>query len=163
MKREPTMTEETLRTQVALGWVLALLVVGWMFSVMITQSALAGDGFRELHHDPGLRGLPEVIWTVPFYALMPIYVYLVSGFRTRVLRWVAVGHAGLRFAFWILHHIWHVYRKTRPDFTSHAIDITLHLVNLWVLVKSIQWAKLPPPAHEMNKLSVTEEVVLQER
>jgi hypothetical protein len=34
---------------------LALLVLGWMFSVMITQSALADDGFRELRHNPGLH------------------------------------------------------------------------------------------------------------
>jgi hypothetical protein len=157
------MTEEALRTQIALGWVLALLVLGWMFSVLITQSALADDGFRELHHDPGLRGLPSLIDTIPFYALMPIYVYLVSGFRTRALRWVAVATAGLGFVFWILHHLSHWHRGTRPDATSHVLDITLHLIGLWVLVRSIQWAKLPPPAREMNKLSVTEEVVLQER
>jgi hypothetical protein len=158
MEREPTMTEETLCTQIALGWALALLVLGWMFSVMITQSALANDGFHELHRDPGLEGLPSVIYMVPFYALMPIYVYLVR-FRTRALRWLAVAAAGFKFLMWILHHLWHWYHGTRPDATSHVIDITLHLVGLWVLVKSIQWAKLPPPAREMNKHSVTEEVV----
>ena len=72
---------------------------------------------------------------------MPIYVYLVSGFRTRALRWVAVAAAVRSFVFRILHHLWHWHCGTRPDATSHVIDITLHLVSLWVLVKSIQWAK----------------------
>jgi hypothetical protein len=71
---------------------------------------------------------------------MPIYVYLISGFRARALRWVAVAGAVRSFVFWILHHLWHWHRGTRPDATSHVIDITLHLVGLWVLVKSIQWA-----------------------
>lgn len=154
MRIEPTMREETLRTQIAIGSITNLLILCMMFAFMITGSALADNGFRALHRDPGIRGLNMLVYMVPYYALMPIYVYWVSGLRLRFLRWVAVANAGLGFVFWILHHLSHWHFGERPDFGSHVMDLTLHAVGLWVLVQSITWAKLPLSVSVVDRVPV---------
>lgn len=159
MKHAPTIREESLRTQIALAAITALLTLCWMLVFMITESALADNGFHALHGDPGR--VSSIIFIVPLYALIPVYVYLVGNLRPRVFRWILVALAGLAFVFWILHHLSHWQFGQRPTFGSHIVDLTLHVVGLWMLVNSIKWAKLPPPAREIDRASVAHEMALR--
>ena len=143
MTSEPSLREESLRIQIALGWIAILVVLCWIFAIMICESAMANTNFRDLLRDPGVEGLPSLVYIGAFYGLMPLFVYLVTGFRTRIFRWIAVAAAGLGLIFWILHHLSHVYAMTRTTFTSNVLDVTLHALGLWVLVNSIKWAKIP--------------------
>jgi len=161
MKNEPTMRETSLRAQIAVGWVTNLLILCMMFVFMITDSALADNGFRALHRDPGFRGLRMLVYMVPYYALMPIYIYWASNYRVRFLRWVAVTTAALGLVFFILHHLSHWHFGQRPDFNSNVLDLTLHGVGLWVLMNSIKWAKLPLPARDTENAALTENASLQ--
>jgi hypothetical protein len=140
--------EESLRSQIALGWAINLAIMSIMLGFMILQSILteAESGFRSLHFDPGRSGAKWLVFVIALYALMPAYVSLVNGLRPRIFRWIAVALAAVGLVFFLLHHLSHWYFGQRPDFSSHVLDLTLHLIGLWVLVNSVRWAKLPPSA-----------------
>ena len=138
--------DDTLRDQIALGWVTALCVGCLMFIFMIMEGAIADNHFKMLKFDPGAQGLKVLVYLIPAYALMPVYVCLVHGLRTRAVRWVAVVMATLGLLFFLLHHLSHWYFGSRPDFASHVIDLTLHILGLWVLTNSVRWALMPPSA-----------------
>jgi hypothetical protein len=138
--------EDTLRDQIALGWITNLVVGCLMFVFMTMESAIADNHFKVLKFDPGAQGLKVLVFLVPVYALMPIFVYVVHELRLRVLRWIAVVTASLGLLFFLLHHMSHWYFGSRPDLASHMIDLTLHTVGLWVLINSVRWALAPPPS-----------------
>jgi hypothetical protein len=149
---EPRMREESLRAQISLGWITNLLVGCVMLTFMIIESVLADNDFRDLRIDPGVEGAKgSLVYLLAFYALMPVYVNLVNGIRSRIFRWIAVACAALGFVFFLLHHLSHWYFGARPDFTSHVLDLTLHTVGLWVLVNSVKWAKLPAAVRDTDK------------
>ncbi len=159
------MKEESLRIQIALGAITALLVLCMMLAFMITQSALAGNDFQALQRDPGTRGIRMLVYMVPYYALIPVYVYCFGAFKLRVFRWFMVAVAVLGLVFWLLHHLSHWWFGSRPDFNSHVMDLTLHIVGLWLLVSAIRWAKfprLPLPLREKGDSSVVNDIALQE-
>jgi hypothetical protein len=134
---------ESLRHQVALGWVMQLLMLITMFQMMTVNSILADTNFQTLRKDPG-KSLAWLVYLLAIYALMPMVVYLVDGLRPRVFRWLAVALSCLGFLFFLLHHLGHWYMGQRPTFGSHVLDLSLHLNSLWVIVSSIRWARVPP-------------------
>ena len=140
--------EERLRAEIGLGWIANLLVLTVMLSMMITNSLLTevDTKFRSLRYDPGRSGLRMLVFLVALYALMPVYVSLVRRLRPRAWRWVAVGAAAFGVLFLVFHHLAHWRNGDRADFNSHVLDITLHVIGLWVLFNSVKWAKLPPAA-----------------
>jgi len=145
------MDELSLRTQISFGWITNLLVSSVMLLFMTIESVLADNDFRSLRLDPGMEGVKgSLVYLLAFYALMPVCVNLVAGFRTRVFRWIAVACASVGFVFFLLHHLSHWYFGTRPDFTSHVLDLILHTVGIWVIVNSIKWARLPVAMRETD-------------
>lgn len=136
--------EESLRHQIALGWVLELLVVLLMLLFMVYDSVFMNNNFRALFRDPGTMGIKMLTYVLGFYALMPVFVHLVHGLRTRIGRWFAAGAATLGFFYFLLHHLGHMQFGDRPNFTSHVFDLILHAIALWVIINSVKWAKLPP-------------------
>ena len=139
---------DRLGVQIALGWIACLLVLLGQITYMMLEGMLteASQYFVSLHFDPGQSGLKMIIFMVPYYALMPVYVSIVSGLRSRLFRWLAVASASVALVFGILHHLSHWYGGQRPNFSSHVIDLTLHIIGSWVVFNSIKWAKLPPTA-----------------
>jgi len=134
--------EEGLRGQIALGWVMAAVVLAITLGFMIIESSLVDNNFLALRLDPG----PSVKWLVLVFALQPlmgIYVHLVHGMRPRIFRWVAFGVAAVDFLFFLLHHLSHWVQGQRPDASSHVLDITLEIVLFWVVVSSLKWARFP--------------------
>src|SRR4051794_15560055 len=114
--------EESLRSQIALGWVADMLVLNFpIFNFQIIRSLLTESerGFRTLRYDPGLSGMDILVWILGFYALMPVYVSIVNELRPRVFRWVAVALAILNFGFNILHHLAHYNAGQKPNLSAH--------------------------------------------
>lgn len=146
--------EESLRGRIALGWVMQLLVVVIMLLFMAYASVFMNDDFRSLFRDPGVLGLRTLVYILAFYTLMPIYVHLVHGARPRLFRWIAVAAGALAFVYFLLHHLSHVQRGERPDFTSHVFDLVHHVVSLWVVVNSVRWARFPWAAERIERLEV---------
>lgn len=132
--------EESLRNQIALGWVLELVVVVVMLLFMTIESILMDNNFATLHMDPG-ESTKWMVYLIAFYALMPIYVHLVHGVKPRIFRWLGVALAALGFVFFLLHHLSHWRIGQRPDFSSHVLDLLLHLIGVWVIWSSVRWAR----------------------
>lgn len=143
--------EESLRGRIALGWVINLLLVTIAVLFVTIESILMDDSFRSLRIDPGLRGLASMTYTMALYALMPVYVHLVHGLKTRLFRWIAVAMAALAFVYFLLHHLSHWMGGQRADFTSNVLDLSLHIVGIWVLVNSVKWAKFPRAGTELKE------------
>ena len=135
--------EEGLRNQIALGWVMILLIIVVMLEFMIIGSSLQDPNFMPLDKDPGRLGLRLLTYIFGLYALMPVYVHLVHGARTRIFRWLAVAVAVLGFLYFLLHHLAHWNYGQRPEGITHVFDIVLHLLSIWVIVNSVQWARYP--------------------
>lgn len=138
----------TLATQIAMGWTVSLLVQTIAFMLMVVASLLkeASTNFRSLHFDPGTQGLRLLPYLAAYFALMPFYVYIVDRRRSRALRWLEVAAAVIGGLFLLLHHLSHLYFGQRPDFSANVIDLTLHLISLFIIIKSIRWARGTAPA-----------------
>ena len=134
--------DESLRHRVAHGWTLLLLLQTAMLVFMIVHSVLMDNNFKSLKFDPGTSGLKLISFIFMLYAVMPVYVHLVHGRRSRIWRWVEAVLAMLGFFFLLLHHIAHWYYGQRPTLSSHALDLSIEIVGLWLIVSSIQWARV---------------------
>ena len=137
--------EEGLRNQIALGWTLKLLIVTIMLLFSTIESILMDNNFATLRMDPG-QSIKWMVYLIAFYALMPVYVHLIHGLRTRIGRWVAVGLAAVGFIYFLLHHLAHWQIGQRPDLSSHVLDLTFHAIAIWVIVNSVRWARFPRAA-----------------
>lgn len=134
--------EESLRHQIALGWVLKLLVEVIMLLFMTIASALQDNEFFALKVDPG-QSIRWMVYLIAVSALMPIYVHSVHGLRLRLFRWLAVAVAAVSFVFFLLHHLGHWRAGQRPDLSSHVLDLVMEAVSLWIVVQSVRWARAP--------------------
>jgi hypothetical protein len=134
--------EESLRHQIALGWVLKLLVEAITLLFMTITSILQDNDFFTLKGDPG-QSIHWMVYLIAVSALMPIYVHSVHGLRPRLFRWVAVAVAALSFVFYLLHHLGHWQAGQRPDLSSHVLDLVMEVVSLWIVVQSVRWARAP--------------------
>jgi hypothetical protein len=130
-----------LRNQIALGWVLMLLVLTLTTALMIIQASFTDDNFHSLKVDPGPRSLSFLVFVFGIYVVMPIYVYIVHPFRIAALRWTAVVFSALILLFFVLHHTSHWVHGDRPNLSSHVMDVLHHIVGLWIFVNSIRWAR----------------------
>jgi uncharacterized BrkB/YihY/UPF0761 family membrane protein len=128
--------------QVVVGWVLTLLLIVLMLVVMVIQSILANDDNFALKVDPG-ESIRWMVWKFALYGVLPILVTWIDRWRTRLGRWVLVGAAASSFVFYLLHHLAHWQYGQRPNLASHAIDLAIEVVGLWLLASSIRWARTP--------------------
>lgn len=132
--------EESLRSQIGLGWGLGGVALAMTIGFMIVDSSLMDNNFRSLRADPG-TSIEWLVYVFAVFPLMPVYVNLVHGVRPRLLRWLGVAVAGLELVFFLLHHLSHWQLGERPTVSSHVFDVVLEIVLVWVLVNSIKWAK----------------------
>lgn len=136
--------EESLRSQIAIGWATALIVLAIMLENMILESIFKDNNFKALRYDPGVNGMKMMLFVLGLYALMPMLVSLANNLSTRIVRWLAVAVTALMFLFFAFHHLAHWYYGERPSPSSHVLDVSHHLLMLWVLVNSIRWARFNP-------------------
>jgi len=134
--------EESLRTQIALGWLIMLMTLIIMLTTMIISSSFAKDGLAALSVDPGQAGISMLMWIFGIYALMPVYVNIVRGVKSNGFRWGAVVIASLMLLYFLLHHTSHWIRGERPGVSSHVLDVVHHVAAVWVIFNSVKWAKL---------------------
>lgn len=135
--------DDRLCNQTAHAWIGLLLVMISMLLVM-TIHALIEESPELLYFDPGPAGLRMLILVTGFYALMPMVTHLVHATRLRPLRWLIVVLGVLSLLYFMAHHASHWTRGERPDFNSHVLDLTHHILALWLIVTSVRWARYSP-------------------
>jgi hypothetical protein len=141
--QEKELQDESLRNQIALGWAMSMLVWTIIFAAKTVESILQDDNFRTLRVDPGRQGLKGIVFVAAVYLLMPAYVHLVHGSKSRLYRWIGVVVAVVGFLFFFLPHMMHWVHGWRPDISSHVLDVVLDLLSFWVMVNSVRWARFP--------------------
>jgi hypothetical protein len=132
--------DESLRHQIALGWAMngVALVIGLAFTII--ESSMMNNNFRAIRIDPG-RHMKWLVYVIAMYPFMPMYIHLVHERKARIFRWLAFAAAVLGFFFFLLHHFSHWVAGQRLGPSSHAIDVVIELVSLWVIVNSFRWAR----------------------
>lgn len=129
---------EYLRQSIAIGWIVLLQLVIVMFIVSILRGAIAND-FTGFAKDPGQLGTNIMIVVFTIYALVPA---LVRTFEWRAFRWFVVAISIFFFLFFIAHQLTHMYVDNTQLNLYHTLDFAHHAVMLWIIVCSIQWARL---------------------
>ena len=137
--------DESLRNQIALGWVMNGVVLAFVLLFSIIEASMMNNNFRAIRIDPG-GSLKWLVYVFAAYPVLPVYIHLVHGRKARLFRWIAVALAALGFLFFLLHHVSHWTLGQRPDLSSHVLDLAIEVISLWVLVNSVKWARLPRPA-----------------
>ncbi len=136
-----TVNEESLRQQISLGWIAALLVLTIGLEAMIIQGLFTDQDLLALRVDPGSSGLTILKYLSAIHVVMAIAVYT-PVVRFGFARWAFVGVAGLMLVVFVLHHLSHWVFGQRPDFTSHVMDLLHHLTMGWVLYNSIRLRRI---------------------
>jgi TM2 domain-containing membrane protein YozV len=129
-------------TQVAVGWVLLLLIKVFSFSAAILFSIYENNGFQSLAGDPGPDAARIFLYVFWIVSLMPIYVFLVAQ-RAKGWRWPSLILSVLFLLFGLLHHWHHWSDGERQGFSSNVIDFMNHCVAIWLVFTSARWAKVP--------------------
>jgi len=101
------------------------------------------DNFRYLRMDPGKTGLILLNYIAALYLLMPAAVSIIDPMKSRVGRWICVAITVVIFMYFIAHHAGHWYFGDRQTVTSHLLDVVHHVLSIYVLTRTIQWAKYP--------------------
>lgn len=134
--------EESLRQQVALGWIASLVILTTTLAAMLLNGVLSDAGLLGLHADPGYAGLNFLKYVSGIYLLMAIGAFALPG--KRFIRWIFVGIAALMLLLLVLHHLSHWVFGQRSDFLSHLMDLEHHVAMGWVVYNSVRWARLKP-------------------
>lgn len=138
--------QDKLSLQIAMGWVMLLLILSVTMVMMIVAGIVADDGFSVIRKDPGKAGMIMIVYLFSVYAVMPIIVSFANGARSSFARWVVVAVTVLLFLFFFLHHVSHWSNGERPAMYTHALEVAHHIIALWVTYLSVRWARTPVAA-----------------
>jgi hypothetical protein len=130
-----------LATQVAVGWVLFFLIKVFALSTSILFSIYENNGFQSLMGDPGPEAAGVLLYVFWVASMVPIYVFVVSRFRSTLWRWPVFLLGSALFLLGVLHHWNHFSAGERVGFTSNVIDFMAHGAALWMVYSSFVWAR----------------------
>ena len=146
-------TQEKLSIQVAMGWVMLLLVLTVSLVMMIVAGIVANDGFTVMRADPGKGGMMLLVYVFGVYAVMPIAVTLAQRTRAAAARWAVTVMSVLLFLFFFVHHLSHWTAGERPNFNSHFLEVAHHIIAVWVIYSSVRWARTASAARAGSSAS----------
>jgi hypothetical protein len=135
-------SEESLRQQIALGWIACLVVLVLTLQSMTLDGLFTDEGLFGLRFHPGPRGLVflEVVSTI--HVLLAILVFAIKP-EWRIVKWLFVAVAGLMFSMFMMHYLSHwVYGQLRTP-RAHLLHVEHHVVMGWTLYKTVTWARVP--------------------
>jgi hypothetical protein len=135
--------DDNLCHQLALGWSLQFLIKVATLLLIILRGILLENDFAHVKGDPGKSGFLFILYQYWFFAIIPILIYAVRGYRSRIARWSLVGVAILVLVLSVLHHLSHTMAGIRPNLHSHVMDLVIEMNLIWILVISVKWARMP--------------------
>jgi hypothetical protein len=137
-------SEESLRQQIALGWVASLTLLATTLIGMMLQGMFTETDFIGLRTDPGYQGLFMLKLLSGIYVFTAIGVYAFGS--SRFFRWIALIAAILMFLLMVMHHLSHWVAGQRLGIMSHVMDVLHHVSMGWVVLNSIRWVRAPKTA-----------------
>jgi len=148
--------ERYMATQVAIAWVLLLLVKVFSFSAAILFSIYENNGFQSLAGDPGPQAARAFLYVFWVISVMPIYVFAVAK-RSKPWRLPSLILGTLFLLFGLFHHWRHWSDGERQSFTSNVIDFMNHGVALWLVFASALWINVLAKRDAVVDASVLDE------
>jgi hypothetical protein len=136
--------DDYLCTQIVHAWIGMFIVFASMLLMQVLQ-LLIDDNVEMLYLDPGISGMKVLISIEAFYAMMMVLTHLVHPVaKLRPLRWLLMVAGLLTWMYFITHHAGHYTQNERPDFFSNVLDLTHHVLGLWLVITSVRWARYSP-------------------
>jgi hypothetical protein len=133
---------------IAQGWVMMFLVFIAVLMMEFVTASVADD-LSIFRNPDGQRMLRVVIFVVMLHALMPLLVWKLDA---AWFRWTVLCITGV-FTVAMIGHQWiHVLRDDRPVGLLNLLDITHHVLGLWVTTAAWRWVRetrSPMAAHAL--------------
>lgn len=102
--------------------------------VRITVEGSTQEWARHL----GMPGVKFILAVMTVYALLPV---LVRTLAAHWFRYVVVGLTVLMSLFVGAHEVSHLTAGDKPFGLLHLLDLTHHILGIWVTVAAVLWAR----------------------
>lgn len=130
---------ERMRSIVAQGWTAMFLVFIANIVMDLVRILVLGVQAQWAEH-MGMQGVKFILAVMSIYALMMVLVRTLSA---RWFRFATVGITALMTLFVGAHEVSHLMAEDKPFGLLHALDMTHHILGVWVLVAAVMWARQP--------------------
>ena len=130
---------ERMRSIVAQGWLAMFMVFLANIVMDLVRILITGTQAQWAEH-MGMQGVKFILVVMAVYAVMPVLIRTLSA---RWFRGTVIGITALMSLFVGAHEVSHLMASDKPFGPLHALDITHHLLGIWVLVAAIAWFRQP--------------------
>ena len=130
-------SSERFRAMVAQGWTLMFMVFVSNLVIDLIKNAVRGDGTQWAQH-LGMPGVQLLLVVMAIYALMPM---LVRSLSAQWFRFAVVGLTVFMGLFVGAHEISHLNPNDKPFGIFHTLDLTHHVLVIWVTVAAVRWSR----------------------
>ncbi len=134
---------DRLRALLAQGWTLMFMVFTGNLIIDLIKNEIRGNGPEWAQH-LGMPGVKLLLVVMAIYVVMPM---LIRTFDAHLFRLFVVVMSVLMGLFVGAHELSHLAPNDKPFGILHTLDLTHHLLVIWVTVTAIRWVRLGQPAH----------------
>ncbi len=132
---------EQFRSLVAQGWTMMCIVFVSNLLVDLIKNSVAGPALQVPWAEHlSMGGIQFILVIISIYAIMPVLIRTLSA---TWFRWTVVGLTVAMGLFVAAHEISHLTALTKPWGLFHALDITHHILVVWVTIGATLWARQP--------------------
>lgn len=103
----------------------------------LTKCTVIGD-FSAWGAHLGMKGLKFVTTVMAIYAIMPM---LVKTIADQWFRYFVIGVSVFMTLFVAAHEVSHLLKGDKPWGIAHALDVTHHILGVWVIFAASIWAR----------------------
>jgi hypothetical protein len=129
-------TSQRFANIVVQGWTMMFLVFLANLSIDMIKCSVVGDCTAWSAHI-GIGGVKLITVIMMIYTVVPMMVRTVSA---RWIRYAVLPVTMFITLFYIAHELSH--RGDKPFGIYHALDITHHILGVWVLITAVRWIRL---------------------
>jgi hypothetical protein len=129
---------ERLRNIAAQGWIAMAII--FLASLLMDLARFTTAGTPEKWVE-GL-GMTSVYITYVMFSIYILMPFLITNISARWFRFFVAGMSMFATLFIATHELSHFLAGNKPFGFSHALDITNHIVGIWVSVVAVKWYRL---------------------
>jgi hypothetical protein len=125
------------RAMSAQGWTLMFMVFVSNLVIDLIKNTVRGDSTQWAQH-LGMPGVQLLLVVMVIYAIMPM---LIRSLSAQWFRFAVVGLTVFMGLFVGAHEISHLSPTDKPFGIFHTLDVTHHVLVVWVTVAAVRWAR----------------------